>query len=294
MSAESRKQFVMFADIAGSSQLFERLGDTEAMHAVERCLKRMRRSIDAFHGRTVQVVGDELLGAFETAENAAQAAVDMQQRVADIPPVSGLKLAIRIGLHVGMVAEKDGELTGEVITNAARIVGAARRDQILCSAHMVAELGPQTPLRLRPMPDIEGIPQGDGKFDIFQVEWSIHPIPGQFSVLSIMPATRLNVCYRNQNHLIDDKMRVLTVGRDPSNKISIDDRKASRAHARIEKRNSGFYLVDTSTNGSYVSFSGRHEVHVKHNEILLEGNGYISFGASRGDPNAPFAEFEYL
>ena len=294
MSTESRKQFIMFADIAGSSQLFERLGDTEAMHAVERCLKRMRRSIDTFHGHTVQVVGDELLAAFESAENACQAAVDMQQRVADIPPISGLKLAIRIGLHVGMVTEKDGELTGETITNAARIVGAARRDQILCSADMVTELGPQTPMRLRPMPEVENIPQGEGKPGIFQVEWSIHPIPGQFSVLSIMPATRLNVCYRNQHHLIDDKMRVLTVGRDPANRINIDDRKASRSHARIEKRNSGFYLVDTSTNGSYVSFSGRQEVLVRRNEILLEGNGYISFGASRDDPAAPYAEFEYL
>jgi len=294
MTSLPRKQFVMFADIAGSSQLFERLGDTEAMHAVERCLKRMGRSIDAFHGRTVQVVGDELLAAFETGESACQAAVDMQQRVADIPPVSGLKLAIRIGLHVGPVVEKDDELTGEVVTNAARIVGAARRDQILCSSDVVTELGPQTPVKLRPMPDIECIPQDGKQLDIFQIEWSIHPVPGQFSVLSIMPATRLSVCYRDKSHLLDDKMRVLTVGRDLSNKVHIDDRKASRSHARIEKRNSGFYLVDTSTNGSYVSFAGRQEVHVKHNEILLEGNGSISFGASKSDPAAPVAEFEYL
>lgn len=294
MTSPPRKQFVMFADIAGSSQLFERLGDTEAMHAVERCLKRMSRSIDAFHGRTVQVVGDELLAAFETAESACQSAIDMQQRVADIPPISGLKLAIRIGLHVGLVTDRDGELTGEVITNAARIVGAARRDQILCSSDLVNELGPQTQLSLRPMPDLASIPQNGGQFEVFQVEWSIHPIPGQFSVLSIMPATRLSVCYRDKSHLLDDKMRVLTVGRDLANKVHIDDRKASRSHARIEKRNSGFYLVDTSTNGSYVSLAGRQEVLVKHNEILLEGNGSISFGASKSDPTAAVAEFEHL
>lgn len=294
MNSPPRKQFVMFADIAGSSQLFERLGDNEAMHAVERCLKRMGRSIDSFHGRTVKIVGDELLAAFETAESACQSAIDMQQRVADIPPISGLKLAIRIGLHVGLVADSEGEFAGEVVTDAARIVGAARRDQILCSSSLVAELGPQTPLKLRPAPELQNIQQNGERFDIFQVEWSIHPIPGQFSALSIMPATRLNVCYRDQNHLLDDKMRVLTVGRDLSNKVHVDDRKASRSHARIEKRNSGFYLVDTSTNGSYVSFAGRQEVLVKHNEILLEGNGSISFGASKNDPAAACAEFEYL
>jgi len=294
MTNPPRKLFVMFADIASSSQLFERLGDTEAMYAVERCLKRMGRSIDSYHGRIAQVVGDELLAAFTTAENASQAAIDMQQRVADIPPVSGLKLAIRIGLHVGMVSEEDGELSGEVVTNAARVVGAARRDQILCSSDMVSELGSQTPLKFRPMPELGSIPQEGGALDIFQIEWTAHPVSGQFSVLSIMPATRLSVSYRGQTHVLDDKMRVLSVGRDLTNKIHIDDRKASRLHARIEKRNSGFYLVDTSTNGSYVSLSGRQEVIVRRNEILLEGDGRISFGASRNDPSAAVIDFEHL
>jgi hypothetical protein len=294
MTSPPRKQFVMFADIAGSSQIFERLGDTEAMHAVERCLKRMGRAIDSFHGRTVKIVGDELLATFDTAENACQGAIDMQQRVADIPPVSGLKLAIRIGLHVGMVSDTDDELSGDAVTNTARIVGAARRDQILCSSELVSELGPQSPLKLRPMSELGNIAQDGEHFDIFQIEWSMHPVPGQFSVLSIMPPTRLSICYRDQNHLLDDKMRVLTVGRDLSNKVHIDDRKASRSHARIEKRNSGFYLVDTSTNGTFVSFAGRQEVLVKRNEILLEGTGTIGFGASKTDPTATCADFEYL
>ena len=66
MSLSPRKLIVMFADVSGSAGLFERLGDTEAMYAVERCLKRMNRSIDGYRGRTVQIVGDELLATFES------------------------------------------------------------------------------------------------------------------------------------------------------------------------------------------------------------------------------------
>src|SRR5574343_53067 len=110
MSATQRKLTVMFADVSGSTALFEKLGDREAMHAVERCLKRMKRSIDGYKGKTVQIVGDELLASFETAEDACQAAIDMQQRIADLPPVSGLKLTIRIGLHSGVVTESEGKL----------------------------------------------------------------------------------------------------------------------------------------------------------------------------------------
>ena len=53
MSATQRRLTVMFADVSGSTALFEKLGDREAMHAVERCLKRMNRSIDGYKGKTI-------------------------------------------------------------------------------------------------------------------------------------------------------------------------------------------------------------------------------------------------
>lgn len=294
MISQQRKLFVMFADIAGSSQLFERLGDTEAMHAIERCLKRMSRSIESYRGRTVQIVGDEMLAAFESAEDACQAAIDMQQRVADLPPVSGLKLTIRIGLHCGMVTDDDGGLSGEVVTNTARIVGAARRDQILGSSELVAELAPHTPFKSHPMPELGSIPQDGEELGIAQIAWTTPAVAGHFSGLSIMPVSRLNVRYRNQDHQLDDKMRVLTMGRDLGNKVQIDDRKASRSHARIEKRNNGYFLVDTSTNGTFVSFAGRQEILVRRGEIQLNGNGRLGFGASLSDPAAASAEFKHL
>src|SRR5574343_1645361 len=140
MSSTQRKLILMFADVSGRTALFERLGDKEAMHAVERCLKRMKRSIDGYKGKTIQVVGDELLASFDTAEDACQAAIDMQQRIADLPPVSGLKLTIRIGLHSGVVAESEDKLSGSAVNTAARIAGIARRDQILCSSELAGEL----------------------------------------------------------------------------------------------------------------------------------------------------------
>jgi hypothetical protein len=124
MSATQRRLTVMFADVSGSTALFEKLGDREAMHAVERCLKRMNRSIDGYKGKTIQIVGDELLASFENAEEACQAAIDMQQRIADLPPVSGLKLTIRIGLHSGVVSASEGKLGGPAVATAARIAGS--------------------------------------------------------------------------------------------------------------------------------------------------------------------------
>jgi len=298
MSPTQNKQVVMFADVSGSAGLFERLGDTEAMHAVERCLKRMKRSIDGYRGRTVQIVGDELLAAFESAEDACQAAIDMQQRIADLPPVSGLKLTIRIGLHVGMVTQEGEKLTGDAITNTARIAGIARRDQILASSALTAELSEASGVSVRPMPELGSIAENGATQNIFQVHWTPHELGkanhSSFGPSSVAKVDRLCVRYHGKAFLLDDKTPVLSLGRDPGNKLVIEDRKASRQHARIEKRKDGYYLVDTSTNGCFVKLAGRQEVMVRRHELLLEGVGNISFGTSCNDSSADSADFEHL
>ncbi len=299
MSDTPRNQIVMFADVSGSAALFERLGDKEAMHAVERCLKRMSRSIEGYRGRTVQVVGDELLAAFGSPEDACHASIDMQQRIADLPPVSGLKLTIRIALHTGKISDENGKLSGPAITSAARIAGLARRDQILCSSALMAALPQSGLLEIAPMPQLGKVSEEDAELDIFQLHWpnpeTISAQPhAMFGPMSVIPVERLCVRYRGKAFLLDDKTPVLTLGRDIGNKLVIEDRKASRQHARIERRGEGFYFVDTSTNGSFVAFAGRQEIMLRRNEILLEGRGRLCFGNSGNDPTSECAEFEYL
>lgn len=299
MTAVQRKMIVMFADVSGSAGLFEKLGDTEAMHAVERCLKRMKRSIDGYRGRTIQIVGDELLAVFETAEDACLAAIDMQQRISDLPPVSGLKLTIRIGLHSGMVSEDGDKLKGDVVTNAARIAGIARRDQILCSSVLAAELPESTVISVRPIPELGSIPENGESLPLFHIHWTANEMGGYshstFGPQSTPPASdRLCVRYHGKAFLLDSKTPVLTLGRDLGNKLVIEDRKASRQHARIEKRSDGYYLVDVSTNGCFVTIGKRPEKLIRRQDIQLEGSGRICFGCSGNDASADGAEFEHL
>jgi hypothetical protein len=298
MSVSPRKLIVMFADVSGSAGLFERLGDTEAMHAVERCLKRMNRSIDGYRGRSVQIVGDELLATFESAEDACQAAIDMQQRIADLPPVSGLKLTIRIGLHAGCVFEEDDKLSGKVVDNAARIAGIARRDQILGSSSLVSELLTPGLISVRPVPELGVVSEDGGDLALFRIDWPGHEsgvmMPSILGPSSVTPADRFCVRYHGKAFLLDAKTPVLTLGRDLACKLVIEDRKASRKHARIEKRGADYYLVDMSTNGSFVSLSGQPEVMIRRQEILLAGSGRICFGSSSNEQAADCAEFEHL
>lgn len=301
MTAQQPKKIVMFADVSDSTRLFERLGDTEAAYAVERCIKRMERSIVGYGGHAAEISGHGLLALFDSAEKACNAAADMQSRVSKLPPVSGLKLTIRIGLHVGVVDDK-GTISGTAVESAGKIAGKARIDQILASSSLIFELPRQTTILTRPLPNLGSIEEGDTSFELSEVEWVGHDdlhrkyatvfdaTPSQF----LSDIDRLCVRYHGNAFLLDEKSPFLTLGRDPSSKLVITDRKASRAHGRIERRGNIYYYIDSSTNGTYVTIGTDSEVFLRCREIELKGNGRISFGGSATDAKADFADFEHL
>lgn len=301
MSDTQRRKIVMFADVSDSARLFERLGDTEASYAVERCLKRMERAIAGYGGRTINVSSDGLLAVFESAERSCQAAIDMQSRVSKLPPVSGLKLTIRIGLHIGL-ATPDEAPADNTIETAGVIAGKARIDQILASSLLIDELPRQTLILTRAMPNLGSIDEGETSFGLAEVDWANHDdqqrrygvtfdaTPSQF----LAEVSRLCVRYRGNAFLLDEKTPFLTLGRDPSSKLLIADRKASRSHGRIERRNNRYFYVDSSTNGTYITSSDQGEILIRRKEIELVGSGLIAFGTSTNDPNTDFAEFEHL
>ena len=298
--SQPRKMTIMFADVSGSARLFERLQDTEAAHAVERCIKRMERSITGYRGRTLQVAGDELQALFESPEDACLAAIDMQLRVADLPPISGLKLTIRIGLHCGEIVEQFDTVLGEAVNTTARITGMARVDQILASKQLADQLPSHCQNYVAPIREMGAIREGQDAVELVQIDWQRHEEYQRTRTVSVDPTPsqkttdRLCLRYRGKAFLLDDKTPALSLGRDPSSKLLIEDRKASRAHGRIQKRASSYFYIDSSTNGSFISFPGQNEIMLRKDEIQLRGPGRICFGSSRNDSLADFADFEYV
>ena len=178
----------------------------------------------------------------------------------------------------------------------------ARVDQILASSRFLGQLPKQCQTFAIPIPASSGIREGKELIELVQLDWQRHESYQRVQAQnhSIDPnnahktSERLCIRYRGKTFLLDDKTPTLTMGRDPSSKLLIEDRKASRAHGRIEKRNGIYFYVDSSTNGSFVSFPGQMEVMVRKDEIQLRGPGRICFGTSRNDSLADFADFEYL
>lgn len=290
---------VLFADISGSTRLYEKLGDAEAHHAVERCIKRMERSVEAYQGRIIKAVGGELMVAFPDADGAFQSAVDMQQRVLDLPPVSGVKLAIRIGFHFGPVVEENKDLLGDTVHTAARMAGLAKASQIITNGPTAERLSPLLRLSTR---DMDRLPvKGSAEeMQIIEVVWQETEAlglkaPSLDGTVPLPNEARLCVRHRGRAFLLDGASGTLSLGRDSGSDVVIEDRKASRTHARIERRRDQYVLIDKSTNGTFIAMEGEAEVFLRRGEIVLRKKGLIAFGHSvASDSDVEVAQFEYL
>ena len=72
--------------------------------------------------------------------------------------------------------------------------------------------------------------------------------------------------------------RQVTFGRDSSNTVAVSSRKASRTHARIERRRDKLFLIDQSANGTFVRDDRGRETVLHLEEMVLHGRGLVSFG----------------
>jgi len=97
---------VLFADVSGSTRLYDTVGDTLAMTAIGQCLEIFRDRTEATGGRVIKTIGDEVMSAFPTADAAARTALQIQLHVDALDPVSGNKLGVRIGFHFGPAVER--------------------------------------------------------------------------------------------------------------------------------------------------------------------------------------------
>lgn len=303
MAATTRNCCVLFADVAGSTRLYEKLGDAEALRAIERCLNRVERAIVACGGKVVKTIGDELMATFATAELACHAAGVMHARIEGLPAVAGGKLAIRVGFHFGSVLVDGVDVFGNTVNVASRITEVAKAREIITSAETAALL-PENVRKssLRPLPaiSVKGV---STPLDLVEVTWASGPtarvaqttkptlsaasavaeaIAPVVPPVEDLPAAKLTprviLRYGKQEILMRGHTACVTLGRDTGNDIVIHDPRASRSHGTIELRDGKCVLTDKSSNGTFVSPQGENNLAVSKAELVLKGKGYICFG----------------
>ena len=119
---------ILFADVVGSTRLYEVLGDERARETVARCIEVMRQSTDQHKGTVIKTMGDEIMATFPTADDALNAAAQMQRIIRDSKDmdVEGAHVAIRIGCHFGPVVLENRDIFGSTVHTVNRMTGGDR------------------------------------------------------------------------------------------------------------------------------------------------------------------------
>ena len=286
---------VLFADVAGSTALYELLGDERAFALVEQCLALMGACTAEAGGRVVKTIGDAVMAAFATPAAAATAARAMQQRIGTLSTEPGVHLQLRIGLHAGPVVERAGDLFGDAVNLAARLCDLASRGQVVLDEATAAQLGAELAAALHPLYSVPVKGKAE-EVGLVELDWQAGAPERTLIAPPARPrggTARLAVAFDGQQLEMGPERRKVTIGRDHEADLTVRERSASRAHAMIERRRDRFVLVDHSANGSFVSLDGRPEVVVHREELPLIGAGRIAFGQPLAEA-AQVLEFRHL
>lgn len=284
---------VLFADIAGSTRLYDTLGDIQAKGLVDECIGLMRGIVAQYGGRVIKTIGDEVMCVLPDADNGCLAAIDMQIRIMALPAVSNVKRAIRVGFHAGPVIEENNDVFGDTVNLAARMAGVAKAMQIITTGITVGMLSPLLRKSSRSIASLS-VRGKEDEVDVCEIIWQGEDELTTMATTSAPSGSglgSLSLKYGATDLVLDKPNASIVLGRDASCQIAIADRMASRHHARIERRRDKYFLVDQSTNGTYVVFAGESEIALRREEVMLRGRGRIAFGRSVSETTEGTVEF---
>src|SRR5713101_7256027 len=123
MPTEERKfAAIMFTDMVGYSALAQR-DDKVALELLEEHRRLLREIFPRFHGTEIKTIGDAFLVEFGSALEAAQCAIEIQRTLAkrNHDVTSDRRIELKIGIHIGDVMHRDGDVYGDGVNIASRI-----------------------------------------------------------------------------------------------------------------------------------------------------------------------------
>ncbi|QKT08767.1 adenylate/guanylate cyclase domain-containing protein [Gordonia sp. X0973] len=126
---------VGFADIVGYTSLSRRIDMPGLETLLEKFEDRVHEVITAHGGQVVKTLGDAVLFTNTDAQAAAETAIEIQERVANVDPVPQL----RVGMALGEILNRHGDVFGEPVNIASRLCGSARPGTILVDAGFAAQ-----------------------------------------------------------------------------------------------------------------------------------------------------------
>ena len=294
--SENAELAICFADICDSTALFEEHGDDRARAIVARVLDAVSEVIEQYNGTVVKTIGDEVMGTFPELISAVSASTKMPRAVEQDEALAALDLEIRVGMcYDTVVREADGDVFGDAVNTASRLVDWARPSQIVTTAATLTPLPDFFETRTRnlgstmlegkeePVEIVELLGEQSGGDDLTVVDPEPEPSGEELrNVLAIW----------HGGETVTVEQGPFQLGRGTENDLQVADSRVSRTHAVIERSQGGFVITDNSTNGTYVQIGDEDVLFLHRDELRLHGTGHMSLGRHLEEGGAQRLRFE--
>lgn len=295
---------VVFTDLFGSTGAFEALGNVRATKAVTQITGYIGKIVEAHRGRVVKSLGDGVLALFEDNSAAIEAVVEVQrthQKFMQQLPV-GRRMPIRIGVASGDLEIVSGDCYGDAVNVAARLCDLSGPHQIWVNSASLTGADEAEGVRFRILGPISIRGRAE-PCTVYQVEWqddiTSDLMTMQAELDPLLAAGKkdalggeIELSCLDQKKTFRSFELPINIGRTHESAFAVNDPRVSRTHARVEWRNGSVMLVDVSSYGSWVRFSGGgSDLLLRRKECALHGRGEIALGSSFSDLTAPIVQF---
>lgn len=288
MAPKTKNIGIMFADVAGSTQLFEALGDDKARSTIAETLELLTNVINGHNGTVIKTIGDEVMCTFPEADDSANAATEMQETLEDANDMreEGPEIKVRIGMHFGPALLEGGDVFGDAVNVAARMAAQAKGGQIITTKTTIDLLDPVTQASSR-FVDHAPIKGKKDVIEIYEIIWQESDVTTMATDVGSSQGQQdqvsLEVSYKETSVTLNQDKSGLMMGRSKACDLPINEQLASRQHVKIELRRDKFFVIDQSTNGTHIKIEGGDESFLRREEMPINANGEISLGKSFKD-----------
>jgi class 3 adenylate cyclase len=298
---------VVFADLFGSTRVFESLGNAKATESVTQVTAWVAQKCTAHGGRVVKFLGDGVLAIFQDSRKAIGAVVDLQRSyqlvLARMPPNANMPL--RIGVVRGDVEFVDDDCYGDAVNIASRLSELTGPHQIWVNGDAIEDGLQPSEVRCRYLGPIHIRGRAE-PCTVYQIEWQ-EDINSEFFTVpaGFYPPAEVNVTdalgrqieltWLETHKSFKAFEMPIHIGRTRQAEFVVNDARVSRTHARVDWRNGSVVLADVSSYGCWIRFSGGgSDLLLRREECVLHGRGEISLGTPFSDLSAPIVTFSVL